>query len=712
MAINSTTMRLTGIASGMDTESMIKQLMTANKAPLNKLYQQKQLMTWRQEGLREVNMSLTKLKDKAFNMRLISNYKVFSATSSDPSIASVKSTANAAEGSYAVKVRQLASAATRTSGVSMTAPLTSTADITTPVDLSGTSIKLTFGSVTKELSWAAGEGNYADMTELVNGLQAKINDAFGTNQITVSTNGNRLVLESTNTDFQQRITISNGTTNSGLALLNFNTGTSDQLNLGTRLADLQLATGGLTFDVDDKLKFTINGESFAIEKTATLGDLINKVNSNVKANVKLEYNTAKDQFVMTRKDTGAGKDIVVSDGLDSNFFARLSLGAQVNGQNAIYDYTKNGVTSAGMESASNSFSLDGFNFTFVKADTTKEITFSNTKDVDTVYNNIKAFVDQYNETLELVNKKLDEKRYRSYKPLLEEEKADMKDKDIELWEERAKSGMLAGDTDLQRIANNLRSTWNQSVQGLDPNFDYLSEIGIDQGPYSEKGKLFINESKLKAAIASNLDDVMKFFSNTATPVTGNSMSGNVDVEGKDFKINWRGSDRTISLTGNYDLATSEGKADLIKELSSKINGAIGQGNIEVSLNANNQLVFSTNQTDKFTLLSGASDALATLGLVSGSQSDGAATGLAYRIRLQAANNGDFLIKRAGASSSSVDNSLMGKQMKDLNTRIDAMNEKLYNLENRYYKQFAAMEQAMSRMQQQSSWIGQQFGTGQ
>lgn len=710
MAVNNTTLRLTGLASGMDTETMIKQLMTASKAPLNKLYQQKQTMTWKQEGLREINMSLMKLKDKAFDMRLVSKFQVYSATSSDPSIATVKATANAAEGSYAVKVQQLASAATRTSTVNVTAPLTSTADITTPVDLSGTSIKLTFGSVSKEISWAAGEGNYADMTELVNGLQTKINDAFGTNQINVSANGNRLVLESANTNFQQKIVMTNGTTNSGLPLLNFTSGTSDQLNMGTRLADLQLSTGGLTFDVDDKLKFTINGENFAIEKTATLGDLINKVNSNTKANVKLEYNSTKDQFVMTRKDSGAGKDIVVSDGLDSNLFARLSLGAQVDGKNAIYDYTKNGVTTTGMESASNNFSVEGFNFTFVKADTTKEITFSNTKDVDTIFNNIKAFVDQYNETLALVNGKLDEKRYRTYKPLLEDEKADMKDKDIELWEERAKSGMLAGDNDLQRVATNLRSTWNQSVQGLDPNFDYLSEIGIEQGPYYEKGKLTINETKLKAAIASNLDDVMKFFSNTATPVTGNTMSDNVDLTGTDFKINWKGTDRTVSLTGSYDLNTAEGKADLIKELTLKLNGAVGQGNIDVSLNGKNQLMFSTNTMEKFTLVSGASDALATLGLTSGSQSDGAATGLAYRIRLQASKTSEMLVKRAGAAASSVDNSLMGKEMKDLNTRIDAMNEKLYNLENRYYKQFAAMEQAMNRMQQQSSWIGQQMGS--
>lgn len=55
---------------------------------------------------------------------------------------------------------------------------------------------------------------------------------------------------------------------------------------------------------------------------------------------------------------------------------------------------------------------------------------------------------------------------------------------------------------------------------------------------------------------------------------------------------------------------------------------------------------------------------------------------------------------------------MGRQMKTLNKSIDSLELRLKSIEDRYYKQFAAMEQAMSKANSQSSWLAQQFGGGQ
>ncbi|MBD7968937.1 flagellar filament capping protein FliD [Paenibacillus gallinarum] len=68
-----------------------------------------------------------------------------------------------------------------------------------------------------------------------------------------------------------------------------------------------------------------------------------------------------------------------------------------------------------------------------------------------------------------------------------------------------------------------------------------------------------------------------------------------------------------------------------------------------------------------------------------------------------------LLEKAGTSKFSSDvnsifkeESAMGRRLKDYNSRISAMQTKLGNLEARYYKQFTAMETAMSKYESQSS----------
>lgn len=59
--------------------------------------------------------------------------------------------------------------------------------------------------------------------------------------------------------------------------------------------------------------------------------------------------------------------------------------------------------------------------------------------------------------IDMVNGKLTEKKYRDYTPLTEEQKKDMTEKQIELWEEKAKSGLLRGDTILSGATNQMRT---------------------------------------------------------------------------------------------------------------------------------------------------------------------------------------------------------------------------------------------------------------
>ncbi|OME67393.1 hypothetical protein BSK65_20290 [Paenibacillus odorifer] len=70
---------------------------------------------------------------------------------------------------------------------------------------------------------------------------------------------------------------------------------------------------------------------------------------------------------------------------------------------------------------------------------------------------------------------------------------------------------------------------------------------------------------------------------------------------------------------------------------------------------------------------------------------------------------DLLNKRAGTDRFSAnltttfkEESVMGKRLKEYNTRISSMLTMLNNAETRYYKQFSAMETAMNKLQSQSN----------
>jgi flagellar hook-associated protein 2 len=57
-------LRITGLASGLDTETMIKDMMKAHRMPLNKIFQQKQYMEWQRDDYRTINRQLNDMSNK------------------------------------------------------------------------------------------------------------------------------------------------------------------------------------------------------------------------------------------------------------------------------------------------------------------------------------------------------------------------------------------------------------------------------------------------------------------------------------------------------------------------------------------------------------------------------------------------------------------------------------------------------------------------
>lgn len=108
-------MRISGIASGIDVDMVVKQLMQAERMPMDKLFQKRQTLEWQRDAYREVNLALSKFRDAMSALRFESTFTAYSVSSSDTNAVTAKANTKAIPGTYHVEIHQLARPASITS---------------------------------------------------------------------------------------------------------------------------------------------------------------------------------------------------------------------------------------------------------------------------------------------------------------------------------------------------------------------------------------------------------------------------------------------------------------------------------------------------------------------------------------------------------------------------------------------------------------------
>ncbi|WP_274309212.1 flagellar filament capping protein FliD [Solibacillus daqui] len=148
--------------------------------------------------------------------------------------------------------------------------------------------------------------------------------------------------------------------------------------------------------------------------------------------------------------------------------------------------------------------------------TTPPVTMTSTTNVDDMMQKIEDFVNTYNGLIKDLTNQTKESKYRDYKPLSDEQKKDMSENEIKLWEEKAKSGLLRSDALLQKGLADMRSLVYETNPGLsDSKFNSLFSVGITTTKnFTEGGILEIDKDKLRKAIEEDPDAVEKLFKNS------------------------------------------------------------------------------------------------------------------------------------------------------------------------------------------------------
>lgn len=111
------TTRVSGFSSGLDIDSLVTSLMKTERVQRNKLEQKKYTIQYQREDYLKVNTQLAALQKKASSFKLTATInKMKAEVAGDTSGVSVSTTSTTAAGSYTVKVNQVATRSSVTSG--------------------------------------------------------------------------------------------------------------------------------------------------------------------------------------------------------------------------------------------------------------------------------------------------------------------------------------------------------------------------------------------------------------------------------------------------------------------------------------------------------------------------------------------------------------------------------------------------------------------
>ena len=102
--------RMTGMISGLDTDAVVKELMSAHSLKKTKIEQKKTKAEWKQEKWAELNKKIYALyTEQVSKLKLQGTYMSKKATSSNESMVTATANSSAATGSHTISVNKLAS---------------------------------------------------------------------------------------------------------------------------------------------------------------------------------------------------------------------------------------------------------------------------------------------------------------------------------------------------------------------------------------------------------------------------------------------------------------------------------------------------------------------------------------------------------------------------------------------------------------------------
>lgn len=563
------TVRNVGLVSGMDVENIVKSMVQPYQDRYDKEYKNKTTAEWKKDEYKTIYTKEAEFRAKMTEYKLSATVSPVNSNTSNKEVVTAKANSDALNVPHTLKVKQLAKAASVGSSEKMASAENKTTLKTQFANATDVSLSSEF-SITVN-----GKEIKVDPTASLNQLLSNINSAGAGVKTTYDVTMDRVFLISEKTGSEGVIDFT-GTSDAGMKFLtnalkmnyNYQDSSSEKLGSGTKTTLLTQFAGKDVlpeFTGDSKtFKISINGKEITLDASKNMQNMLSTINGS-DAGVTASYDEVADTFTIVGKN-GKKVDFTGTDAAGLKFLKQGlkldtdggdKLPARTQGQNAIFDL--DGVTD--LEQASNSFSIAGITYNLTglgEANVTVE------QDVDKIVANMKSFVELYNSLLTYTTDKANETKYRTYKPLTEDEESKLSETQVEKWEKLAKSGLLKNDDILTGLTSSMRNIMITSIEGIDGKYKNAAAIGISTGSnWKEGGKLYLDEDKLKTALAEDPTAVAKIFSGT-----GDKKEGRAGVAAKLYDLMTSSMEKIDDKAGVLQYSSTEVTSILGKQINS------------------------------------------------------------------------------------------------------------------------------------------------
>lgn len=533
--------RITGMNSGLDTESIIAELVKAQKTKVDTLKKKQIKHEWKQDAWKDLNTKIKKFYDGTLsNMRYESDYRKKTTKVSNTSAVSVITGANAINGSQKLKVKKVATTAYMTS-----AKLSGNNHANTQLKELGIEGD---SKITVKTSGGNKEINInGDMTidNLVNEFRnAGLNANFDVDSQRFYISGGQSGAAG---DFELEFYDKNGNVDLDTkSKLGFNTlddkqyldayvekysdanyaqtladaktamanAYKDEINIAANLIqstenDIQklkdeALVDGLDLDDPDNSSEKIK-ERIAELKKKDEADLTEAEKTELeeldkKLGKAEEYETLKERKQNQEDTKKQFEDCLNPDGsLTADVAAKVEEKVEADKAHALklqeqYNNSAAGKTAnlghmtkgedavielngAEFTSSNNVFQINGLTITALE-ETDEAVTITTSEDTDGIYDMIKNFIKEYSTLINEMDKLYNADSAKDYEPLTDEEKDAMSEKEIEKWEQKIKDSVLRRDSTLSTVSSALKEIMMGGIE-VNGKTMHLSDFGIE-----------------------------------------------------------------------------------------------------------------------------------------------------------------------------------------------------------------------------------------
>lgn len=409
----------------------------------------------------------------------------------------------------------------------------------------------------------------------------------------------------------------------------------------TKLSELGYTGSGGDIQVKDSSGNVV--KTVSVTGNTTIKDLVSALNGA--GDTKASFDATNKRIFMTSNKTGEQNAF----SLDGDADILKTVGLSKEGGASIVDAQDSEIELNGAKftSANNTYTVNGLTIDCLAETGNSEISITTSVDTQSMYDQVKSFLSQYNSLMKEMYSLYNADSAKGYEPLTDSEKDQMTDTEVEKWEEKIKAALLRRDDTLDGIMSTMKNAMSTSYYIYNGN---AVTYDSDKQYYKCNGNAIKNSDGSYVTSASQLK--LWALANGAKKYSLSSFGIKTEAYA------------TMTANSSQDAYHIDGDAD----------DSVSKNNSDVLLN----------------MLSSDPDTVSSFmkQLTSG---------------LYSAIDTKMKSVKGLSSSYTIYNDIeMAREYSDYTDTISKWEDKLTDLEDSYYKKFAAMESALASLQSQSS----------